>query len=380
MTIFGIKKIEKANNLVTYIKGILKKYRQIASELIIKGETQKANDVIEKIKIYEKQLIVAEKNLETEKEKYEKYEKTNNIVTYIKNKLKNDRQIASKLIIEGETEKTIKLLEKIKIYEEQLIVEKSNLKMNEKENETAPKHYVMSDIHGMYCSYKEAMDRVDKYDHVYILGNVIDRGREGIKILQDIIKRQSDIQNNPQITFLLGDHEILFLETISSMIKYKLKSTDIQIILNRQIKQKLLSRAKLDYSDKHEDSDKLKVQEYQQEIDIYDKLLEEKGMNKSVIENIGMWLWDNKGATTLYSYLNLGGSELDLKSKAQEQIYNFLCNSYSAMPPKDKKILEIMKQTEKGYIREDTGNEHNNKDKIVLYCIEDEKEQSKMER
>ena len=53
-------------------------------------------------------------------------------------------------------------------------------------NETT-KTYVCSDIHGMYGSYCDAIKKIKDNDRLYILGDVIDRGAYGIKILQDII-------------------------------------------------------------------------------------------------------------------------------------------------------------------------------------------------
>ena len=51
--------------------------------------------------------------------------------------------------------------------------------------------YVVSDIHGLYDKFKkacEALDLVNGTDHLYILGDVIDRGKEGIRILEEIME------------------------------------------------------------------------------------------------------------------------------------------------------------------------------------------------
>ena len=63
-------------------------------------------------------------------------------------------------------------------------------------------HYVMSDIHGN----KEAFDTVlsminlQPEDHLYILGDVIDRGEHGIELLLRI-------RNMQNCTLLMGNHE-----------------------------------------------------------------------------------------------------------------------------------------------------------------------------
>lgn len=62
--------------------------------------------------------------------------------------------------------------------------------------------YVCSDIHGMYDLYCRMLETVQfsDGDHLYILGDIIDRGPDGIKILQDVIDREN-------VTCLIGNHE-----------------------------------------------------------------------------------------------------------------------------------------------------------------------------
>ena len=69
--------------------------------------------------------------------------------------------------------------------------------------------YVMSDIHGHLRRYKDIMRqiRLRKDDHLYVLGDVIDRGRHGLPILMDLIRR-------PNVTVLLGNHEHMMLEAL----------------------------------------------------------------------------------------------------------------------------------------------------------------------
>ena len=47
--------------------------------------------------------------------------------------------------------------------------------------------YVISDIHGNYEKYKRLLEMIDfkDQDTLYVLGDVIDRGPEGIKVLKD---------------------------------------------------------------------------------------------------------------------------------------------------------------------------------------------------
>ena len=95
------------------------------------------------------------------------------------------------------------------------------------------KTYVIGDIHGMYGSYMEVMKKMTPQDHLIILGDVIDRGNGGIRILQDIMKRKQNEQTNPEITFLLGNHEMQFLRTIATMRRRGLQREDFIVIYNR---------------------------------------------------------------------------------------------------------------------------------------------------
>lgn len=68
--------------------------------------------------------------------------------------------------------------------------------------------YVCSDIHGCSDQYFDLLDAIQlgHQDHLYVLGDVVDReGSGGIDILQDIMGR-------PNIRLILGNHEHVALE------------------------------------------------------------------------------------------------------------------------------------------------------------------------
>ena len=62
--------------------------------------------------------------------------------------------------------------------------------------------YVMSDIHGYGARYRNVLNQIKlkKTDHLYILGDVIDRGPDGIGLLRETMKKEN-------ITLLMGNHE-----------------------------------------------------------------------------------------------------------------------------------------------------------------------------
>ena len=62
--------------------------------------------------------------------------------------------------------------------------------------------YAMSDLHGCYDLYIKMLEKIkfSDEDTLYILGDVTDRGEDGIKILQDMMKRGNVIP-------ILGNHD-----------------------------------------------------------------------------------------------------------------------------------------------------------------------------
>lgn len=66
--------------------------------------------------------------------------------------------------------------------------------------------YVMSDIHGCKDEYFEALRQINlkEEDTLYVLGDVVDRGQDGIAILQDMMMRANVIP-------LIGNHDYMAL-------------------------------------------------------------------------------------------------------------------------------------------------------------------------
>ena len=70
--------------------------------------------------------------------------------------------------------------------------------------------YVMSDLHGLYKEYLQMLEQIrfSPEDRLYVLGDVIDRGPDGIRLLQDIMEREN-------VTMLLGNHEDMMLSVVT---------------------------------------------------------------------------------------------------------------------------------------------------------------------
>lgn len=75
--------------------------------------------------------------------------------------------------------------------------------------------YVLSDIHGQLNVFNKILSKIGfaSNDHLYILGDAIDRGPDGVDILQEVMKA-----NN--ITLLIGNHEHMMLDAIRTGLNH----------------------------------------------------------------------------------------------------------------------------------------------------------------
>lgn len=91
--------------------------------------------------------------------------------------------------------------------------------------------YVMSDIHGQYEAYQDVLAQISfetfsKRDKLYILGDVIDRGGDSMKILHHIMA------NPDKITLLMGNHELMMVESLPTAKINNLFHETAQLWLN----------------------------------------------------------------------------------------------------------------------------------------------------
>lgn len=85
-------------------------------------------------------------------------------------------------------------------------------------------NYVVSDIHGQYDAFKRLLKKIDfkEEDHLYVLGDTIDRGPDGMKLLVELIKM-------PNCDLFVGNHELLMMDAIRNedeCIRNDRKDTD----------------------------------------------------------------------------------------------------------------------------------------------------------
>ncbi len=229
---------------------------------------------------------------------------------------------------------------------------------NEKQQEIEGKNYAISDVHGMYGSYMDAISKLTPKDSMFILGDVVDRGKNGIKIISDIIERkkqyENDPKNNPEITFLCGNHEWLFYRCAESFLRsVELLPADERIkCTDRKRAQILCKYFEInDLTNKSRDKVRQAVSEFREnkkqgKIPFEPKKLLEFGINRRAYKSYNRekvkvskefseyieplrgihipllknWVFDNKGKSTFIDFMRLEESE-------RKEVMDFILNS-----------------------------------------------------
>ena len=74
--------------------------------------------------------------------------------------------------------------------------------------------YVISDLHSHLNILKRFVSDIDPQDKVICIGDVIDKGPDGIRVLEYI-------RESSQITMTLGNHEVMMLDFLLAQSKYR---------------------------------------------------------------------------------------------------------------------------------------------------------------
>ena len=67
--------------------------------------------------------------------------------------------------------------------------------------------FACSDLHGHYKVFKSILQKIDETDRVIVLGDVVDRGEDGFRILKEIL-------SDERFILLKGNHEDMFYDDI----------------------------------------------------------------------------------------------------------------------------------------------------------------------
>ena len=82
------------------------------------------------------------------------------------------------------------------------------------------KTYCFTDIHGNYNLWKQISEYCDETDKIYFLGDAIDRGPHGLKIMSELLK-------DPRVIYLKGNHEDFFAEIGSEIIRGRMLNASL---------------------------------------------------------------------------------------------------------------------------------------------------------
>ncbi len=72
--------------------------------------------------------------------------------------------------------------------------------------------YAVSDLHGRYDVFLRGIERIglESSDKLYVIGDAIDRGPDGIKILKHVMERDN-------MDLLIGNHEFMMLNSVNAL-------------------------------------------------------------------------------------------------------------------------------------------------------------------
>lgn len=131
--------------------------------------------------------------------------------------------------------------------------------------------YVISDIHGEYDKFIELLNiiKLKETDTLYVLGDVLDRGPNPIKVLKKLMEM-------PNVICIVGNHEIMALECLEFLSKEitdsSLEELDKEMLENLVTWQYNGSSTTIkEFKELNEES-RIDVIEYIKDFLVYDKL------------------------------------------------------------------------------------------------------------
>lgn len=79
------------------------------------------------------------------------------------------------------------------------------------------KFFVVSDIHGMYREFKGLLQHWDREDTLVILGDMVDRGPDSLKVIQKVI----ELKKQHKVIVIRGNHDQMFLDFLYNPYDYE---------------------------------------------------------------------------------------------------------------------------------------------------------------
>lgn len=179
--------------------------------------------------------------------------------------------------------------------------------------------YAMSDLHGCYDLYLKMLDKIvfSNSDTLYILGDILDRGKDGIKIIQDIKSRKNVIA-------LLGNHDYTayrILKSIYSPIPNGENKLDYFNNSLSLFKDWTSDGGRVTYEDfgRLDEADKAEFFEFIENMEAYEEL--KVAGNKFILTHSGLGNFDKNKRLSNYSLDDLLWARMDYDRKYFDDKY-----------------------------------------------------------
>ena len=131
--------------------------------------------------------------------------------------------------------------------------------------------YVMSDLHGNYEGFMSVLEQIhfSETDELYVDGDVVDRGRGGIKILQYMMMQ-------PNIYPIIGNHEYALMQVLDfvtqEITEETIRNVDAAMLQNVIEYQNIGGQVTLDEFHKLSKEEKQDIMDYLREFTAYEEI------------------------------------------------------------------------------------------------------------
>lgn len=129
--------------------------------------------------------------------------------------------------------------------------------------------YVVSDIHGYYDKYIDVLNNINLQDNdtLYVLGDVVDKGKYGCKILLDMMKHHN-------IIHLLGNHDNMAKTFLSKLIDKNTDFNEMDTSFKRDMMEWIRYEGKNTFNEfkKLSHDDRLNVLRYLETFKLYEEI------------------------------------------------------------------------------------------------------------
>lgn len=131
--------------------------------------------------------------------------------------------------------------------------------------------YVMSDLHGSYTGYLSMLEQINLSDDddLYINGDVVDRGRDGIKILKHMMMHHN-------VYPIIGNHEYALMQVLGfltqEITEESISKVGENIVLSIMEYQNIGGQITLDEFHKISKDEQQDIMEYLEEFSAYEEV------------------------------------------------------------------------------------------------------------